>query len=185
MAGRTLPAMSDVLDRYRQIADGFSARVEAISDEKWSAAAPCEGWAARDVVAHVVNGERTMVLGQEAVPEGADLRAAWLETRRAVEAMGADPAKMAETVQGPMGAMPREQLLGSLVTMDLLVHTWDLARAVGADESLHPQAVAEAYEMLKPMDAMIRMPGVFGPKIDPPPGADLQTEFLSFLGRRV
>lgn len=141
---------------------------------------------ARDVVAHVVNGERMMVLGEsEPLPEGADLKAAWRETRQRVEAMAADPAKMAETVQSPMGEMPREQLIGNLVTMDLLVHTWDLARAVGADESLHAQAVADAYETLKPIDAMIRMPGVFGPKITAPAGADLQTEFLNFLGRKV
>ena len=35
------------------------------------------------------------------------------------------------------------------------------------------------------MDAMIRMPGVFGPKIESAEGADLQTEFLQVLGRAV
>ncbi|HEV2370145.1 MAG TPA: TIGR03086 family metal-binding protein [Acidimicrobiales bacterium] len=178
--------MSEVLDRYRELADAFSARVDAVSDEKWSATAPCEGWVARDVVAHVVNGERGMVLGeQDALPDGVDLKTAWKETRAKVEALAADPAKMAEVVETPLGSMPREQLVGSLVSMDLLVHTWDLARAIGADERLHPEAVAAAYETLKPMDAMIRMPGVFGPKITPPAGADLQTEFLSFTGRKV
>ena len=178
--------MSEVLDRYREIADGFSARLNATSEEKWSASSPCEGWAARDVVAHVVNGERMMLLGEQSeLPADADLKAAWQETREKVEAMGSDPALLAEVVQTPLGEMPREQLIGSLISMDLLVHTWDLARAVGADESLHAQAVADAYENLKPMDAMIRMPGVFGPKITAPAGADLQTEFLNFLGRQV
>ncbi|HZU72835.1 MAG TPA: TIGR03086 family metal-binding protein [Acidimicrobiales bacterium] len=177
--------MSDVLNRYREVADGFSARVEAASHQKWEATAPCEGWTARDVVAHVVNGQRRLVLGQDEVPQAADLSSAWQETRQQVEKLASDPAKMAETVQTPMGPMPRQQLIANLVTMDLLVHTWDLARAVGADESLHPQAVADASEALKPMDAMIRMPGVFGPKVEPPAGADLQTELLCFLGRRV
>jgi uncharacterized protein (TIGR03086 family) len=68
---------------------------------------------------------------------------------------------------------------------DVLVHTWDLARAVGGDERLDEAAVAGAYSGLKPMDAMIRRPGVFGPKVEAPEGADLQTEFLSFLGRQV
>ena len=35
------------------------------------------------------------------------------------------------------------------------------------------------------MDAMIRQPSVFGPKVEPPNGADVQTEFLCFLGRRA
>jgi uncharacterized protein (TIGR03086 family) len=137
------------------------------------------------VVAHVVNGERRLVLGKDEVPQAADLRLAWQETRDEVEKLASDPATLAETVQSPMGPMPLSQLLGNLVTMDLLVHTWDLARAVGADEKLNPQAVAAAYEVMKPMDAMIRMPGVFGPKVEPPAGADLQTEFLCFLGRTV
>jgi len=36
------------------------------------------------------------------------------------------------------------------------------------------------------MDSMIRLPNVFGPKLEPPVGADLQTEFLYFWvgGRR-
>jgi hypothetical protein len=66
--------------------------------------------------------------------------------------------------------------------MDVLVHTWDLARTIGADESLDENAVRSAYEALKPMDAMIRSPKVFGPKLEPPKGADVQTEFLYFLG---
>jgi hypothetical protein len=56
---------------------------------------------------------------------------------------------------------------------------------VGADERLDEDSVRHAYEVLKPMDAVIRQPNVFGPKLESPPGADLQTEFLYFLGRRA
>jgi hypothetical protein len=66
----------------------------------------------------------------------------------------------------------------------VLVHTWDLARAVGGDEQLDAAAVAGAYDGLKPMDAMIRRPGVFGDKIERS-DVDMQTEFLAFLGREV
>ena len=43
----------------------------------------------------------------------------------------------------------------------------------------------EAIARFKPMDAMLRSPGRFGPKTECPEGADLQTEFLCFLGRPV
>ncbi len=69
--------------------------------------------------------------------------------------------------------------------MDVLVHTWDLARTVGADERLDEDSVRHAYEALKPMDAMIRQPRVFGPKLEPPLDADQQKQFLYFLGRRA
>jgi hypothetical protein len=76
-------------------------------------------------------------------------------------------------------------MLLQFVCMDMLVHTWDLARAVGGDERLDERSVQEAYETLKSMDAMIRQPNVFGPRLEPPPGSDIQTEFLYFLGRRA
>ncbi|MFZ0121265.1 MAG: hypothetical protein WAN20_03420 [Pseudonocardiaceae bacterium] len=56
-------------------------------------------------------------------------------------------------------------------------------RATGLDERINADAVGHAYEGLKPMDAMMRGPGMFKDKVTPPPGADLQTEFLCFLGR--
>jgi len=72
-----------------------------------------------------------------------------------------------------------------MISTDVLVHTWDLARALGGDEHLDQDAVGHAYEGLKPMDAMIRMPGVFDAKIAAPADADIQTQFLNFLGRTV
>ncbi|MGH3980561.1 MAG: hypothetical protein ACRDRZ_16435 [Pseudonocardiaceae bacterium] len=41
------------------------------------------------------------------------------------------------------------------------------------------------FEVAQPMDEMLRTPGVCGPKLDPPPGADEQARLLAFLGRAV
>jgi len=182
--------MSEAQDRYRLIADGFDARVRAVPDGQWGAQSPCEEWKARDVVAHVIGNHRGMIAnlrGGEAEPvaEGTDPKMAWSDVYGEMLALTDDGEAMATTVEGPMGSMPFEQLLGRLVSMDVLVHTWDLARAVGGDERLDADAVAHAFEGVKPLDAMIRRPGVFGPKLDPPAGADTQTEFLYFLGRRA
>ena len=114
-----------------------------------------------------------------------DPKAAWTLAYAALRELTEDPEAMARSVQSPMGPMPLEQMLSQFVCMDMLVHTWDLARSVGGDERLDEDSVRGAYETLKPMDTMIRQPKVFGPKLDPPPGADVQTEFLYFLGRRA
>ena len=50
---------------------------------------------------------------------------------------------------------------------DLLVHTWDLARAIGADDRLLPEACTLVLAQLEPIDALIRGPGTFGPKLEP------------------
>jgi len=184
------PAVTDVQDRYRRVSNGFDAAVRAVTPEKWEAQSPCEQWRARDVVAHVVSGHRGVVAGVrggESKPLGADEdpKEAWEEASRAIDEITADPQALAKEIDGPVGKMSAGQIISRFVTMDLLVHTWDLARAVGADERLDEDSVRHAYEALKPVDAMIRQPNVFGPKLEPPPGADLQTEFLYFLGRQA
>jgi uncharacterized protein (TIGR03086 family) len=182
--------MTEVQERYREVSNGFDAAVNAVSADAWGTQSPCEEWKARDVVAHVVAGHRSVIAGVrggEPSPLGADEdpKEAWEEASRAVDEITGDPESLAKEIDGPAGKMPAGELIGRFVTMDLLVHTWDLARTVGADERLDEDAVRRAYEGLKPMDAVIRRPGVFGPKLEPPSGADLQTEFLYFLGRQA
>ena len=72
-----------------------------------------------------------------------------------------------------------------MVCTDVLVHTWDLARATGQDETLDPEALSVAAEFLASLDDAIRAPGGFGEKITPSAGADDQTRFLNFCGRVV
>ncbi len=182
--------MTEVQGAYRRVSDGFDAVVNAVTPDKWGAQSPCELWTARDVVAHVIGGHRGVIAGVrggDSAPLGADEdpKQAWDEASRAMAEIAGDPELMAKKVDGPTGKMPLGEIIGRFVTMDVLVHTWDLARAVGADERLDEDSVRKAYEALKPMDAMIRQPNVFGPKVEPPSGADLQTEFLCFLGRRA
>jgi len=66
-----------------------------------------------------------------------------------------------------------------------VVHSWDLARATGGDEQLDPAEVHKVFEALRPLGDKLRSPGAFGPAVDPPKGADEQTELLAFLGRAV
>jgi len=181
---------TDVQDRYRRVAEGFEVAVKAATPDKWAAQSPCEKWKARDVVAHVVAGHRGVIAGvrggeSEPMDAGEDPEQAWEEATLAIDEITGDSEALATEIDGPTGKMAAGQIIDRFVTMDLLVHTWDLARAVGAPERLDEDSISRAFETLKPMDAMIRAPYVFGPKLDPPADADLQTEFLYFLGRRA
>ncbi|HMQ25825.1 MAG TPA: maleylpyruvate isomerase N-terminal domain-containing protein [Acidimicrobiales bacterium] len=46
--------MSEIADRYRRLADAFTAKVAAVPDDGWDVPTPCEDWTARDLVGHVV-----------------------------------------------------------------------------------------------------------------------------------
>lgn len=185
-----MAAMSqETIDRVTQAVAGFDQRVQATPDDAWANQSPCEDWKARDVVAHVTNNLRRIgsAIGAAAAPEVSadeDIRSAWNSTREAFLAATAT-ADYSAIVNGPFGPMPADQLVGRIICTDVLVHTWDLARSVGGEETLPEGLVQGAYDGLKPMDAMIRRPGVFSDKAATPDGADLQTEFLCFLGRTV
>ena len=181
--------MSEATDRLLEFLSQFDTRVQAAAGGDWGRPAPCEDWTARDIVVHVSDNMLRLAAGlsgAEPVAFGSDedTVAGW---NRAYEAARTvfPTADTSQNVPGPMGPMPAEMVIGRLAAMDTLVHIWDLARATGGDEQLDVEAVAHAYSGIKPMDAMIRQPGVFGPKVESAPGADLQTEFLNFLGRVV
>lgn len=187
-AVRYVPPMSETtVERVTRLVDDFDQRVQAAPPDAWGNPAPCEDWTARDVVAHVL-GSMNRLLAQGGEPatiaDDADIVEEWNRTKPAFEAMLGE-ADLTQNVPGPFGPMPLEQVLGRLMATDVLVHTWDLARAVGGDEQLGDDDVRHAFEGLRPMDAMIRQPGVFGPKVESAPDADTQTQFLNFLGRTV
>ena len=139
------------------------------------------------MVTHVIGIHRHFLSVLDGTPEPSgdpgDVVAAWTAVRSDVETALADPDRAGRVVETPFGTIPFEVLVGRFVSVDLLVHTWDLSRATGLDERINADAVGHAYEGLKPMDAMLRGQGMFEDKVTPPAGADLQTEFLCFLGR--
>ena len=177
----------EVVERYTALADQFGARVEATPDDAWGRPSPCEGWTAKDVVAHVVGGQLGMVKGltgdEVAADVDADPKAAWRTAYAAFTTAISEPGALDKPVPGPMGDMPAGTMVGRFLANDVLVHTWDLARAVGGDEALDAEAVGHAHQGLLPMDAMLRRPGIFGPKVDAADDADDQERFLNFLGR--
>jgi uncharacterized protein (TIGR03086 family) len=193
--------MSDQAERFRLAADGFAARIAAVPAHRWDDPSPCPGWSARDVVGHVITESRRIastVRGTEPEPVHgvglaemgtlppieADeaLHAAWAQVSADLAAAIDDPDCRTALLPSPVGMMPFADTLEALPE-DVLIHTWDLARATGGDERLDPGLLAHVYEHLKPMDEALRQPWAFGPKTPPPPGADLHTEFLCCAGR--
>jgi uncharacterized protein (TIGR03086 family) len=67
---------------------------------------------------------------------------------------------------------------------DVLVHTWDLARATGLDDTLDPDEVHRFLTAMEPMDEMMRKGTAFGDRIDVADNADEQTRLIAFTGRQ-
>ena len=158
---------------------------------------PCDGWTVRGLLGHVIGGNlaAAALLGgasrEEAVAilstvaADADAIAAVRESNAAQAEAFAAPGALETTVHHPAMDMPGAQLLGFRVG-DLLVHSWDLARAIGADETLDPEVVAVVATNIEPMRPFIGQIGMFGegPSDALDDSADAQTRLLDLMGRR-
>jgi uncharacterized protein (TIGR03086 family) len=183
--------MSEISDRYRRLSVAMADRIAAVPDDAWSNPTPCADWSARDLVRHLVETP-AMFFGfvdRPAPSDGPsvdeDPAGAFDHVRQAVQSALDDPAVATLSYDGMFGPSTFEQGVGQFLCTDLVIHGWDLARATGQDERLDPDDVHAIYEAMRPMDEQMRGPGAFGPKVEPPAGADEQTELLCFLGRTV
>ena len=182
--------MSQYSDRYRKVAAAFTERVNAVPKDAWDNPAPCEGWVARDVVRHLVEWMPWMFFESPGVPAPTlpsvddDPAGAWSALDAAIQAALDDPEIAGREFDMQMGRYSVEQAVDMFGTGDVLVHTWDLARATGLDETLDPDEVHAMFGAMEPMDEMLRSSGQFGPRVTVPDDADEQTKLIAFTGRQ-
>lgn len=179
-------AVDATIDVWATVAEGFGQRLGQVSGELWAAPTPCPDWTVHDLVEHVLYSQR-----RYAGFLGYDISAArdWPEVREGMaQALKTDDAFDTSVEYPILGVAPKATVLG-IVSNDLLVHTWDLARAIGGDERLDAGAVAACREVVAAVLAAVpkiaRGPKVWGDLIEVGPNADLQTRFLAMVGRRA
>ena len=176
-----------IADRYRRLAARFSLLVEAVPSDRWDALSPCEGWTARDVVDHVVSTQADL-LRRMSFPTPSDFDdASWPAVRGSVQAALDDPERAGHGYAGYFGPTTFGATVDTFYSSDLVVHTWDLARATAMSAYLpiDPTEMALIESGYGPLGDNVRMPGILGPALDVGPEADAQTAFLAFLGRRA
>lgn len=184
--------MSDILERWQKLTEAFGQRLDAVRDDQWDSATPCAEFTVRQLVEHAIDVQRMVPKGLGAsgaidTPNGDDLKATWKAVRgAALEACSAEGA-LEQDIDSPLGGkMPAGQFFGGPACGDILIHTWDLARAIGADEKLDEEGCQATLGFLQAAPAeFLRQPGRFDAAIEPPAGADIQTQLLCFAGRQL
>jgi uncharacterized protein (TIGR03086 family) len=182
--------MTEIAERYRNVAGQFTQRVNAVPDGAWDNPAPCEGWVARDVVGHLVGWLPAFFFGTWGIEAAAaptvddDPVGAWHAVDVAIQSALDDPEVAGRERDTRLGRWTFERTIDTICTPDVLVHTWDLARATGLDESLDPDEVHRFVEGMEPYDEIIRQSGQYGPRVEVPPDADEQTRLIAFVGRQ-
>jgi uncharacterized protein (TIGR03086 family) len=177
-------------DRYRRVAGRFTTRLTEVPADSWERPAPCEGWVARDVVRHLVEWIPAFLAdaGGPVLPAGPsvddDPVGAWTTVSDALQALLDDPVASATVINHPRAGSHRlDDAIATFMLGDVLVHTWDVARAVGLDETLDADIVHDMFVAMEPYDDMLRASGQYGPRVEVPPDADEQTRLIAFTGR--
>jgi uncharacterized protein (TIGR03086 family) len=187
----TLQTRETVAGRYQVRADAFERKVAAVRPDQWGDQSPCAEWTARDVVGHIVmmHGVMLRPLGRQLSPAPAledDPLAAFRAARADVEAVLHDPTVSTSEHDWYTGRQSMADIVDQVASVDMVWHGWDLARATGQDDTIDPIEVENAGKGIGQFDdTVLRQPGVLGPALDPPPGADAQTRLLAFMGRKA
>ena len=101
---------------------------------------------------------------------------------RSCSTRSADPAVFDATWQMPFGDLPGKMMAG-IAFMEHITHAWDVRKATGQDTELPADIVAECDSVVRPMDAMLRMPGVCGAAVETD-SSSATDKLMAFLGRQ-
>jgi uncharacterized protein (TIGR03086 family) len=113
---------------------------------------------------------------------GEDPKRIWRDSAgRAIAAVEADGA-IQRTVHLSFGDTPGEEYAYELFA-DLLIHGWDVARAIGADDMLDPELVQACAEWFDLREDLYRKSGAIADRVQTD-GDDLQTQLLARFGRK-
>ena len=180
---------------HAQALAGFDTVIAQVAPEQWTLSTPCSDWDVRALVNHVLSEARwtAPMLAGSTIAEvgdrldgdllGADPQAAWqagrIEADEAVDAVDPD----VQIVHLSFGDTVAAEYLRQL-TADYLVHSWDLATAIGADDRLDAGVVEAVGGWFTPeMAAAYRGGGAIAGEVSVAEDADPQDRLLARFGR--
>lgn len=174
------------------VAAPLPALARAIADSPLDARTPCADWNLAALVKHVLYWAPLLAAaGRRATPtpvaategevvlrEGA-LEAVWADV---VDAWSDPGAWTGTTSLGGPDPLPA-QMIGEMVVGELVVHGWDLARAVGTSPEWPDEVLAPVYEGVVGMAQQGRDMGIFGAEVPVPVDAPLLDRIVAATGR--
>lgn len=178
--------MLDPVVFFKRAASDAATMAAKLKPDQRDAATPCTEWDVDALLAHMVAGTGYLLgaLGIDAGPVATDAASYRAAVSRCVAAL-----HVAGVLDGRcMSPAGFEWSIGEALAgtaMDQLVHTWDLAVAIGAGRSLDPELVEACVAMFLPqMPDIGRAAGLVGPAVAIAADAPPQDRLLGAMGRQ-
>ena len=163
---------------------------DAIRPDQFDQPTPCVKWTVGDLLGHLIGGGHFFAAALRGETPGAPGEAATAPQaalHTAIDDFNAALASLDDLqvpVTLPFGVLPAEQVL-RLAACDLLIHSWDLARAT--DQQLTPPSdlLTETEGVIRVMIAPeLRDGDFFADEVAAPAGAGPLERIIAFSGRQ-
>lgn len=185
----------DIVTLFKHANSEFDFRVKQVRPNQWSSPTPDTEWSVRDLVNHLTSESLWLppLLGGKTISEvgnkydgdvlGTDPQVSWRQASATAQS-AATSVELTTIVHLSYGDVPASEYLEQMF-IDNLIHTWDLARAIGTDEQLDAGLVEACYQILLEQAEGWRGAGLFGPIVATDDNAELQTKLLALTGRKA
>jgi uncharacterized protein (TIGR03086 family) len=154
-----------------------------VRDEQRGLPTPCSEWDVAALLQHMAGGASYLFGALGVDPSTAT---AWPDStvvETCADALRA-PGALERTCMSPANFEWSVSDAAAGTAMDQLIHTWDLAVALGEDPRIDPQAAETLVKMFVPtMPDLGRQAGFVGPEVPVPADASAQDRLLGAMGR--
>lgn len=184
-----MPTTIDVAATHDARAERITNLLATANDTRadWHGPSPCDGWTALDVLDHLVTTQAELLAehGVEvpSVDVAVDQLAAWqAHTEAVVAQLGRDDVA-GLAFEGWFGPTTLGATVDTFYGFDLLVHRWDLGRALGIDVRWSDEELDTIEAASAQFGPGLRMEGICGPPVELPAHSSRQDRLLGHLGR--
>ncbi len=172
----------------------FDRTIHRVGADQWDAPTPCTDWTVRDLVNHLVNEQLWVphLLGGATLAEvgdrfdgdllGDDPIGAWEPAAAQARAAWTAPGATGTRVHVSFGQIDASEY-GWQMTMDLAVHGWDLAAAIGVPQPIGDELAEALIAEFEPQVEGMQGYGIFAPPVSVSADAPAPKRLLALLGR--
>jgi uncharacterized protein (TIGR03086 family) len=184
------------MSHLQKAAEAMAAIVRATTDDQLANPTPCAEFDVRALVNHLLfwgpslegAGRKESVPPPGAQESDVDLTTGdWrgdllAQLDRTAGAWASPAAWEGTTFMGGPTEMP-SAMIGDMITGELVVHGWDLARATGQRLDVPEDVLAHLHGAVAESAEQGREMGIYGPAVEVPAGASTLDRILGLAGR--
>jgi len=183
------------VEAYQGAVQMIHDKMAAVTAGQHSSSTPCSEWDVQSLINHAlaVQGFANAVLsgsepdmssmGNVSHPLPSEGAAAALKSITDTTLATLKSIDLAAIVKTPFGEMPGGQFIMVPIT-DMIVHTWDIAKATGQDTNLNPGMCELGFNVMGGVAEGGRKMGAFADEVSVSESASFQDKMLGLSGRQ-